>query len=310
MKIVDFHERNTADPEHTFLKGRADGRNRRFSVDVSGISGRGMQQHLLTCIRNSGYHCRNVHGFWMSFPEDPGSIPERAIVFGELSAIVKCYMRHRHCWMASVREKRPYFIGLIVNSVDEQFISMIDELVRGSDMRATVCRDLESDLPRCLLKAASAILPCSLVDVRYSVLSGQLWVQFSDGFFGFVVWNRLGMQNEVEKLMLQTAAISDNGATVEILTHNGDAVRIDAASVSGALSAICQPVTSQAGVGTALRSARLRAGISQQELGSRAGINQAHISRLEKGHYCPRGATLERVAAVLGCAATDLLLNT
>ena len=69
-----------------------------------------------------------------------------------------------------------------------------------------------------LLKAASALEPHSLIDVRYSSLTTQLWVQFSDGLFGLVLWGELGLQDQVRSLMLQTATLRkqrDNGGDPE-----------------------------------------------------------------------------------------------
>jgi DNA-binding XRE family transcriptional regulator len=206
-----------------------------------------------------------------------------------------------------VREKRPYFIGLIRTRLDERCMNVTDDLVRNSDMRATICPNLDADFPNCLLKATSALEPDSLMDVRYSPPTHQLWVQFGDGFFGFVLWSELGLQNEVRHLVLQTATLGDNGATVEIARRNGDFLRIHAASIRDALSAGRRPGVSQEAVGDRIRSARTRAGISQIELSNKTGIHQSRISRLERGCHCPRIDTLERVASVLGCRLTELM---
>ncbi|MGH9366881.1 MAG: helix-turn-helix domain-containing protein [Thermoanaerobaculia bacterium] len=47
-----------------------------------------------------------------------------------------------------------------------------------------------------------------------------------------------------------------------------------------------------------LRHARRHAGLSQRELGRRAGIPQATFARIEKGKTSPRFETLERLLAV------------
>jgi transcriptional regulator with XRE-family HTH domain len=60
-------------------------------------------------------------------------------------------------------------------------------------------------------------------------------------------------------------------------------------------------------VGDRVRSARSRAGISQSELAIETGIQQAQVSRLERGHHSPRLYTLKRVAAALGCTPSELL---
>ncbi|WP_296896047.1 helix-turn-helix transcriptional regulator [Thiohalocapsa sp.] len=52
--------------------------------------------------------------------------------------------------------------------------------------------------------------------------------------------------------------------------------------------------------GTRLRSARKNAGLSQAELGIRAGVEQPHISALEGGARTPSMETLRLLAGTLG----------
>lgn len=59
-------------------------------------------------------------------------------------------------------------------------------------------------------------------------------------------------------------------------------------------------------VGSAVRAARRRAGVSQTELAARAGTSQPSIARLEKGQVSPTVITLDRIARALG---TDLVID-
>ena len=59
-------------------------------------------------------------------------------------------------------------------------------------------------------------------------------------------------------------------------------------------------------VGSAVRAARRRAGVSQGELAERAGTSQPSIARLEKGQVSPTVITLDRIARALG---TDLVID-
>lgn len=52
--------------------------------------------------------------------------------------------------------------------------------------------------------------------------------------------------------------------------------------------------------GEAVRAARRRAGITQQQLALRAGTSQAAISRLERGGPSPSWDTLARLMLVMG----------
>ncbi|MGH9390373.1 MAG: helix-turn-helix domain-containing protein [Vicinamibacteria bacterium] len=51
---------------------------------------------------------------------------------------------------------------------------------------------------------------------------------------------------------------------------------------------------------TLLRYARAKAGLSQRELGRRAGVTQTSISRIEEGKTSPRFDTLERLLSTCG----------
>ena len=53
-------------------------------------------------------------------------------------------------------------------------------------------------------------------------------------------------------------------------------------------------------VGSAVRAARRRAGLSQVELAERTGMTQPAIARLERGLVSPTVITLDRVARALG----------
>ena len=59
-------------------------------------------------------------------------------------------------------------------------------------------------------------------------------------------------------------------------------------------------------IGSAVRAARKRAGISQSELAERTGTSQPSVARLEKGLVSPTVVTLDRIARALG---TDLVVD-
>src|SRR5271168_2405087 len=59
-------------------------------------------------------------------------------------------------------------------------------------------------------------------------------------------------------------------------------------------------------VGSAVRAARLGAGVSQAELARRAKTSQPSIARLEKGQVSPTVISLDRIARALG---TELIID-
>lgn len=59
--------------------------------------------------------------------------------------------------------------------------------------------------------------------------------------------------------------------------------------------------------GAVLREARLAAGLTQEELSFRAGLDRAYISQLENDHKSPTLDTLFRLADALGVRASVLI---
>ena len=60
-------------------------------------------------------------------------------------------------------------------------------------------------------------------------------------------------------------------------------------------------------VGWNLRQYRLAKGVSQEELAHRCALDRTYISGIERGVRNPTVLVLERLAAVLGIEASDLL---
>lgn len=60
-------------------------------------------------------------------------------------------------------------------------------------------------------------------------------------------------------------------------------------------------------LGEAIRKARQRAGLTQEELAFRAAISRNYVSLLELGQRSPTVDTLLRVAAALGTKASTLI---
>jgi ribosome-binding protein aMBF1 (putative translation factor) len=53
-------------------------------------------------------------------------------------------------------------------------------------------------------------------------------------------------------------------------------------------------------IGSRVREARRRAGLTQAQLAERSGIPQPHLSRLERGEHSPSAITRKKLAAGLG----------
>jgi transcriptional regulator with XRE-family HTH domain len=60
-------------------------------------------------------------------------------------------------------------------------------------------------------------------------------------------------------------------------------------------------------LGRRLRYLRAQTGLTQLELGRRASMDRAYISRLERGRILPRYVALVRLAGSLGVSVADLV---
>jgi transcriptional regulator with XRE-family HTH domain len=62
-------------------------------------------------------------------------------------------------------------------------------------------------------------------------------------------------------------------------------------------------------LGRNVRSARRRAGFSQEELGALASVHRTHISYIEIGQRLPRVDTLIKIASALGVGLEELAVG-
>lgn len=66
-------------------------------------------------------------------------------------------------------------------------------------------------------------------------------------------------------------------------------------------------LVSRVQLGAAVVRARAKAGMTQAELASRAGIDEATIAALEQGQYKPESQELSQLAEALGVDELELL---
>ena len=66
-------------------------------------------------------------------------------------------------------------------------------------------------------------------------------------------------------------------------------------------------LVSRAQLGAAVAGARAKAGMTQAELASRAGLDEATIAALEQGQYKPKSHELSQLAEALGVDELELL---
>ena len=69
-------------------------------------------------------------------------------------------------------------------------------------------------------------------------------------------------------------------------------------------------ITPHAALGQALRSIRLAAGLSQEQLGLESGVQRNFISLIETGQNQPTITTVFKLAGALGMKASKLIAET
>jgi XRE family transcriptional regulator, regulator of sulfur utilization len=69
------------------------------------------------------------------------------------------------------------------------------------------------------------------------------------------------------------------------------------------------PVVAQA-FGAAVRAARMDAGVAQEELAHKAGVERSHLGKIERGEHMPTLGLVLKVARALNIGADDLVRET
>ena len=59
--------------------------------------------------------------------------------------------------------------------------------------------------------------------------------------------------------------------------------------------------------GAAVRVARLKLGLSQEDLADRAGVHRTYVGSIERGERNPSLVNILRLAKALGCSGEELL---
>jgi len=289
-----------------------------LSIDATAIGSTESRKKLMHSIDELGWEYTEVQRFWDYFPTSTSTphVPESTLVIGDLARIVRHYSSSpARSWVTGVREARPYFLAFVRTQNDHKYASLVDDLLRHSDMRMRVCGEPsdKTEVRSCLADALAAFSPETIISVRFVSDADRLWVEFGDGLSGFVDWGQMGIGDERSRLVAESATVGSHGTTVELTTVDDDVFEIDASSIRGVIDeSFARRLGEQAqrieqAVGERLRSAREERGLTQTELGRLVGIDQAIISKMERGKHTPRLDTLRRIADGLGFSVPGLL---
>ncbi len=255
--------------------------------------------------------------FWEFFVRDvPSTLPEGALVLADLSTVMDAYRRVGPLrWLARTRATRPSFVAFVRTERDRRWTALVDDVVRMSDMRLNVCNDASnlSVIRDCLSWAAAAQRPDTVLAVTFDVHQDVLAVQFGDGLTASFRWDQVGLADARAELVAESASVGAQGTCVELATREGGSLEIDSAALRALVDQnlrnrqadVARNVSQE--VGVRIRAVRKAAGLTQAELGRRAGLDQAMVSRIERGLQRPRVDTLRRIAHGVGVSIAELL---
>jgi DNA-binding XRE family transcriptional regulator len=289
----------------------------RLHVDVSRIGNAQVRNALRDTFDHLGYRYSEFDGFWPLFSTGEAQrIPANSLVCGDLSHIVRAYAStQKYRWIAAIRETRPHILAFVRTKADHFYAPWVDDLVRTSDLRVSVCRYSQgsrTSLANCVNEAVSSLEPESILDVRYSRADHSLWIAFGDGLSGSIQPGEIGFDDPRE-LSLETATVGPYHGGVQVLNRVGEVVDIDGGSLRAVLDGafarkiVMEARSSNREIGERLKGQRLKSGITQVQLAERSGLDQAIISKLERGKHQPRWDTIQRYAKGLGVAPENLL---
>lgn len=291
-----------------------------INIDLTDLGLRTLHDRVLRSVETLGYFPTEPSESWQCLSGDAGgSIPDTpspVLVIGDLARVVRRYTASDpHEWVTAVRRIRPYFVALVRTEQDLRCAALVGDLMRHTEMRLSVCANSDdwNAVSRCLAEALSLMQPTALLQVGYSADRDQFLFHFGDGHTAFVGWGRLGIAQLRGSLVPESATPGRGGLTLELLTADGELFEIDARAIRGIIdeghASLIESEARHSGteLGERLRSVRARVGLTQNELSERTGLDQAVISRLERGRHQPRIDTLRRVARGLGVSVSEML---
>jgi len=289
------------------------------SVDMTAVGRSDLRDRLRDALEQmeGAGALRESRDFWTSFFEAaPQGKREPTLVFGDLAPVMQKFREHKaHRWTTSVRTRHCYFVTFVRTERDRRYAAWVDDLVKASDSRVNVCNDV-SDwgvVTQCLRSAVSALKPDALLEVRFLSERDQFWLHFGDDRIGMLTLDEIGLRAREEDLVFESATVGDMGTAVEVATRSGDLFEIDAAALRSLVDrelhmTIRERADSTASsLGATLRARRQRAGLTQVELSRASGLDQAVISRIERGKVRPRIDTLRHFAEGLELSVGELL---
>jgi DNA-binding XRE family transcriptional regulator len=288
-----------------------------LNVDLSAVGKKAARKQIETILTDHPFSVQTDDDFWSNFLSEESAVRmHHTLVLCDLSKLVQRFrVVSASRWRASVRGQKPFFLAFVRNAHDREYVEWVDDIVKASDLRFDVCRYPEDTrlLSRCLFSALRNMEPDAITDTRYNSTVDSFWIQFGDGLNGILKWNDLNLGFLRNTVIPESVTPSTTGSSLEILQLDGEIFDIDSSVIRSVFDShvkekiISRERTHRAAFGSRLRQVRREHALTQTELGKRADLDQAVISRIERGKVRPRLDTLNRLADSLNVSLSRLL---
>lgn len=301
----------------------------RPSLDITGIGSAQVQRKATKALQDLKQKRPKDVGFWSRLSKSElGKLPSDLLILADLSNVARMVRKltatgQLAAVTAAVRQARPFLVVLLRNKKDISDMGMIQAIEDLFDERLKICSLVEAGrrsvdpaekLEECLKRVAIDLDPLAILKVSYAQTNRSLWIHFGDGLSGSLDWSALQLESRRPALRPESATIDRaNPFSIAVLDEEGELFEIDSGVLRGLLDReygkrLQESATREAAkVGERLKSRRLERKLTQQELARLIGMDQALISKLERGIHSPRVDTLAKYAEGLGISIPDVL---
>lgn len=289
-----------------------------LSVDWSGVRNSRTRAKMKRVLEDLESPVDFSDGLWKSFVMgDLPASPSRLLVLTDLSTCARAFRSTEiHRWTSAVRTSGAYILALVRGELDRRYADLVDDIVRASENRVSVCAFSPADpeeLEVCLNRAIFSTDPLAILEVRYSPGEERLWLCFGDGRKATLSLADLGLADLSPPLLPHTATVSEDHDSIQVLRADGSVFDIDSAAVRSLIDEATAAnfrdaaIRSDQELGRILRQKRLARGMTQVEMSQASGLEQSLISKLENGRHRPRFDTLRKYAVALGMTVPEAL---
>ncbi len=154
-----------------------------------------------------------------------------------------------------------------------------------------------------------------LKSVAFEPKERGIFVRFYDNFVGYCSVQSLISKDDLRSVIPESVFIGQSGLTVVFPMKEGGEYDVDYLALRSVFDSQIRTklaeleVRSAFQLGERIKTARKKRGWTQIELGRKSGLDQAVISRMERGVHYPRMETLERTAETFSIPVSELLLG-